>query len=249
MILTSKQSRGAVHYAACPACHEVDGGFCPRRGVHVSMALLKHALPHNTRAVDGRVCASPGCNVGLATIQPGQSTRALAFAALLGAGFAAPLVLVVTGVQLVTPHRLIATATACTTTSCAISGAVFSAIYTVAFTNKLEHDLPALIAQAAASNGLPAASIPGLIEAPSTADAAALPHIEGVNPKIIAAASSALQHAYANSVRLVYIIAAPFALLAIVICWALGNVKPTMNYRTDAAIEDIYVVKDKTTTL
>ena len=36
-----------------------------------------------------------------------------------------------------------------------------------------------------------------------------------------------------TSIRLVYVIAASFALLASVICWALSDDKSSMNYRTE----------------
>ncbi len=49
--------------------------------------------------------------VGIATIQPGDSARACIFAGMAGIGFGAPLVLVIAGIQLVTPHALIATGT------------------------------------------------------------------------------------------------------------------------------------------
>jgi hypothetical protein len=52
--------------------------------------------------------------IGLTTIQPGDSTRAVVFAGLAGLGFGGPLVLIIAGVQLSTPHHLIATATALT---------------------------------------------------------------------------------------------------------------------------------------
>lgn len=52
--------------------------------------------------------------IGLATIQPSNGTRSIVFAGLAGLGFGGPLVLIIAGVQLSTPHHLIATATALT---------------------------------------------------------------------------------------------------------------------------------------
>jgi hypothetical protein len=80
--------------------------------------------------------------VGLSTIQPGQSINAIAFSCLFGIGFGAALALIVTGVQLSTLRVLTATATACTTSSRAVAGAMFSAIYTAAFNTRLKKFLP-----------------------------------------------------------------------------------------------------------
>ena len=101
--------------------------------------------------------------VGLATIQPGQSVNAIVFSCLLGIGFGAPLILCVTGVQLSTPHKLIATATACTTSARAVAGAVFSAINAAAFSSRLKNYLPNYVAKAALGAGLPAASLPAFM--------------------------------------------------------------------------------------
>lgn len=58
--------------------------------------------------------------IGLATIQPGQNANPIGFAALAGLGFGGPLVLIIAGVHLSTPHHLIATATAVVTSSRAV---------------------------------------------------------------------------------------------------------------------------------
>ena len=185
----------------------------------------------------------------MATIQPGQSISALACSALLGAGFGAPLTLIVTGVQLSTPHKLIATATACTTSSRALAGAVFSAIYAAAFERRLTKNLPNLVAEAAIKAGLPKTDVPALISALSVGDIAALSTIKGISPSIIAAGTLALQQAYADAIRIVYIIGAPFGILAIVTCCFLGDLRRAMNYRTDAPVENIYKVQHPSETV
>lgn len=182
--------------------------------------------------------------IGFATIQPGQSVNAVAFSCLVGIGFGAPLILVVTGVQLSTPHRLIATATACTTSSRAVAGAVFSAINAAAFNTRLKTYLPTYIAKAASTAGLPAASLPAFIEALSGGDTAALAKVPGVTPTVITQGALALQHAFADSLRIVFIIAVPFGVVAIVACWFLGDLRETMNYRVDAPVEELHAKKD-----
>jgi Fungal trichothecene efflux pump (TRI12) len=177
--------------------------------------------------------------VGLATIEPGDSTNALVFAGLAGIGFGAPLIIIITGVQLSTPHHLIATATAVTTSSRAVAATVFTAIYAAAFSTRIDKKLPNYVEQAATKAGLAASDIPAFIKALTSQDNAALAAIPGVNPTVIGAAVAALKQAFADSVRVVYIIAVPFGVIACIACIFLGDMRKTMNYRIDAPVEDV----------
>jgi hypothetical protein len=181
-----------------------------------------------------------GAIFGLATIQPNDSTSAIVFSGLAGLGFGAPLILLITGVQLATPYHLIATATAVTTSSRAIAATVFTAIYAAALNNRLSVDLPAYIAKAAAMAGLPPSSIEAFVGALASNDAAALGNIAGVTPAIIGAGVVALKQAFADSVRVVYMIAAPFGALACIACWFLGDMSKKMDYRVDAPVEELH---------
>lgn len=183
--------------------------------------------------------------IGLTTIQPGQSVTAIAMSCLVGLGFGAPLVLIVTGVQLSTPHRLIATATACTTSSRAIAGAVFSAINTAAFESRLTKYLPGYISKATLGAGLPASSLVAFITALTTGDAAGLSEITGVTPEVISRGTEALRQAYADSFRVVFIIAVPFGVLACIGCCFLGDLKETMDLQVDASVEKPAIVHGK----
>lgn len=178
--------------------------------------------------------------IGLATIQPKDNFSQLAFAALAGIGFGAPLILVISGVQLSSPHHLIATATAVTTSSRAIAATVFTAIYAASFSNRLSTKLPSYVAEAAQQAGLPAASLETFVGDFLAKDQSALGQITGVTPDVIAAASVALKQAFADSVRVVYIIAAPFGVVACILCLFLGDMKKTMNYHVDAPVEDLH---------
>jgi hypothetical protein len=182
--------------------------------------------------------------IGFATIQPNDSINAIVFAGIAGIGFGAPLILLITGVQLATPYHLIATATAVTTSSRAIAATVFTAIYAAALNNRLKVDLPTYIAKAAAMAGLPAASIPAFVGALASSDTAALPKIPGVTPAIIGAGVVALKQAFADSVRVVYMIAAPFGALACILCFFLGDMSKKMDYRVDAPVEELHAKAD-----
>ena len=178
--------------------------------------------------------------IGWTTIQPGDSLNAMVFAALAGFGFGAPLILIISGVQLSTPHSLIATATAVTTSSRAVAATVFTAIYAAALNTRLDSNIPIDVGKAALKAGLSASSLPAFIGALAGGDTGALAKIPGVTPQIIQLGVAALKQAFADSLRVVYIIAAPFGALACVACLFLGDMRKTMNYHVDAPVEDLH---------
>ncbi|KAJ5611177.1 major facilitator superfamily domain-containing protein [Penicillium lagena] len=186
-----------------------------------------------------------GGTIGFTTIQPTDGLNTWFFAALAGFGFGAPLILIIVGVQLSTPHHLIATATAATTCSRAVAGSMFTAIYSAALDARLAKYIPSYVAEAAVRAGLPKSSLGPFIKAITADDSDALQSIRGVSPTIISAGITALKQAYADGLRVVYIIAAPFGLLACVACFFLGDLKDVMNYRVDAPVEDLHAKQDR----
>lgn len=181
---------------------------------------------------------------GFATVQPDDSANTIAFSVLTGVGFGAVIVLAITGVHLSTPHKFIATATACSTSSRAIGGGVFGAINSAVFQARLRNQLPTDIAAAAAGAGLTTASIPGFVAALVGGEKDALAKIPGVTPAIIGAGVAALKQAYANSMRVIFIIAAPFGVVAIIACFFLGDIKGFMDYHVDAPVEDLHAKRE-----
>lgn len=178
--------------------------------------------------------------IGLATIQPSHSTNAIIFTALAGLGFGGPLILIVAGVQLSTPHHLIAIATAATTSARAVAATVFTAIYAAAVSSRTAMYIPDYISKSGLENGLPKSSIKAFIEALTSHNTTAVYMVSGVNQAIALAGTDALHHAYADGLRVVFIIAAPFGVLACIICYFLGDLKQTMNYHVDAPIETLH---------
>ncbi|KAK5048151.1 hypothetical protein LTR84_005821 [Exophiala bonariae] len=88
-------------------------------------------------------------NIGLATVQPDDSVSSVAFAALTGLGCGVMLVLVVAGIQLSVPHKLIATSTAVIVSVRAVFAVVATAVFAAAFRSRLTGKLPAYVAQVA----------------------------------------------------------------------------------------------------
>lgn len=183
--------------------------------------------------------------VGFATIQPGQSINALCFTGLTGIGFGGPLALVFAGVQLTTPPDLIATATAVTTSARAVASTIFTAIFTATVNTRLGRNIPDYVGKAAIDAGLPTKSVKAFIDALTNYDDAALSKVSGVTPDIISVGAAALKQAYADSIRLVFIIGSAFGALACVLCFFLGDVRETMNNRVDAPVEDLHAGSDR----
>lgn len=175
----------------------------------------------------------------LASIQPGDDLQQLGLVALAGIGFGGPLVLVVAGVQLSVPHKLLATATAITTSARAVSIAVFTPIYSAVLNQGLTKEIPKQVGEAALNAGLPSSSLPAFIAALSSGDTAALGEISGVTSSIITVGAAALKQAYADSIRVIYYIALPFGILACILCLFLGDLHKTMNFRVDAPVEKL----------
>lgn len=177
--------------------------------------------------------------IAFATIEPDDGLKTLIFAGLAGIGFGGLIILILTAVQLSTPHHLIATATAVTISSRSVAASVFTAIYVAAYSERLKRNLPSYIAAAAMKAGLPQYSLEAFVAALANQDEASLHHIQGVTPRIISAGVAALKSAYADSFRVVYIIAAPFGVVAAISCLFMANMKSTMNYKVDAPVENL----------
>lgn len=164
----------------------------------------------------------------------------MVYAGIVGLGFGAPLILLIAGVQLVTPHRIIATATAVIITSRAVAGSTFVAIYSAAVNNRAATRVPGYLAAAAVSAGVPADAIPTFIGAIAGGKAASLQGVDGISSSAIAAGSLAYKTAMADSFRIVYIIAAPFGVVGIIACYWLGDLKSSMTYKVDAPLEELH---------
>ena len=86
--------------------------------------------------------------------------------------------------------------------------------------------------------------VPAFIGALTTQDTAALSAISSVTPSVVTAGMSGMSQAYAESVRVVYWIAVPIGAIACLLCFFLGDVQKTMNYKVDAPMEVLTAKKD-----
>lgn len=181
-----------------------------------------------------------GATIGFACVNPDDSTLAIVMSGLSGMGFAAPLLLVIAGVHLSVPHHLIATATAVPSSARAVAATVFTAIYATAISDRSAKLVPVYVIDAAVRAGLPRTSSGRFLTAYLAENQAGLSGVPGVTPQVLSAAAVGMKHAMADSIRVVFIIAAPFGVLAIVACFFMGDLSKSMNYRVEAPVEDLH---------
>lgn len=177
--------------------------------------------------------------VGMATVQPQHSTNAIVFDGLAGLGFGAPLILIVAGVQLATPHHVIATATAVLTSTRAVAASTFTAIYTAAYTTQAKTKLPRAVASAATAAGL-SQHLDAFVEYAIAGNVTAMEAVPGVNATIVNAGLEGMKQGQADSYRIVWIIAAPFGILACIFVYFLDDMRTLMTYRVDAPVEELH---------
>ena len=178
--------------------------------------------------------------IGQATCQPNQQAVALGTLALVGIGLGGPLLLILAGTHLSVPPRLMATGSAAVVCMRSFGATIFTAVYAAVVGPRLKELIPKYIAEAALPLRLSPASLGPLIGALSTFDEAALAHIPGVTPQIIGASVAALQDAFVDAVRVVFMIAACFGALACILCCCLESLRTFMDYIVDAPIEELH---------
>ncbi|KZM23649.1 transmembrane transport [Ascochyta rabiei] len=178
--------------------------------------------------------------VGFATLQPSTDFNAVAFAGLSGIGFASPVVMIMTGVQLSVPHSLIATATSVATSSRALTNSITTSIYTAIYKARLSSAIPARIPKAVIAAGLPVSSLPEFIQALTSNNPSALSAVAGATPSIIAIGAATYKQALADSIRLIFIISAVIGTLGTICVLLIDNMKQRMNGQIDAPVEKLH---------
>ncbi|SPN96516.1 uncharacterized protein DNG_00042 [Cephalotrichum gorgonifer] len=181
-----------------------------------------------------------GGTVALATIQPGQGLNALTFAAMSGIGSGAPLILIIAGVQLSTPPHLVATATAVAVSGRALTTSVFTAIYSAIVNSTLPAKISSYVTAAALEAGLPPSSLPLFIPALTGNNDTALQIVPGATVQVITAGVGALQQASADSIRLVYILAACLGAVGCIGVLFISDMRAEMDYFVQAPVEDLH---------
>lgn len=94
-----------------------------------------------------------------------------------------------------------------------------------------------LIPPAAEGAGLPASSLPALLEA-LPLGSAALAKVPGITTQIIEAAGAALQQTYVHALRVTALSSLSFGLLAIIACICCNDIGHKMNEKIEVFLEN-----------
>jgi len=103
---------------------------------------------------------------------------------------------------------------------------VAQALYVSVFVNKLNTNLPAYVAPAVTSAGLPESSLPAFFAAITTGDFSSVP---GVTDQVLAAFAPALKTAYAQSFKIVFYCTIPFSVILIAASCLVPNMEKFLH--------------------
>lgn len=150
------------------------------------------------------------------SVKLSSGTAVWSYGVFLGIGLGISLNALVVVAQLSIPPELIATGTSLMLAIRAAGGTVGLAIYNAVFNAALSANLAPKISQAALSHGLPASSLPKLIDGLVHENYAAVQSVPGITPPIIEASVVALKEAFNLGFRNIYITALASGVLALV---------------------------------
>lgn len=139
-------------------------------------------------------------------------------------------------IDITSPDDYIATAVALSLAVRLIGGSIGYAIYYNVFVNKLTAQLPEKVALFAVNAGLPLTSVTQFVGTFLTTPLQA-GSIAGVTPEILAAAAKGSQWAYAESLKMVWLVSIPFGICAIISCCFIGKTGSFMTNRVAAHIQ------------
>lgn len=176
---------------------------------------------------------------GLAACGPDKGSLAIGMAGLAGFGFAAPIALIGTVVQLAVPPAYIGLAGSLAYSMRALGGAIGVTIAEAIFKSKLTSNLPGRVAASALAAGLPATSLPTFVTGLATLNVPLAMSAPGVTPEIFAAGYAATLAAFSYSFRYVWIVTLPFIALATILVLLLHPVHSDMTATIDRPVERI----------
>lgn len=167
--------------------------------------------------------------IGLVCATPGSTKAVIAYAAIAGTGFSAPIALLVTVAQLAVHPRHIGLVTALLVTARSVGGSVGTAIASAVYQSKLAAKVPAYISKAATQGGLPTTSLAEFVADISAGSANAASTLPGSSPILAAAGKTAYVQAQSDSFRYAWAVLVPFLVIALIGVLLLHPVKQLMT--------------------
>jgi hypothetical protein len=117
------------------------------------------------------------------------------------------------------------------------AGAFGSAVLDAIINGKLKSTLAPKVSAAAIGAGLPASSVPALMEAMATGQG--LTDVPGITQASLGAAANASHWAYTHAYRLAWWSIFPFVVIALISVACLKGVKELMTERVEATVENV----------
>ncbi len=115
---------------------------------------------------------------------------------------------------------------------------VATTIYSVVLSNRLTQTIPAGVSPAVISAGLPASSVPSLLEAFSLGTAAAFDAVAGITPQILEVAKVAYKEANIKAYQTVFFTSIAFSGAAIILAFFAPNVDNLMTGQVATLLHD-----------
>lgn len=161
----------------------------------------------------------------------------IGFNILLGVGISGSLALIVATIQFTAPHSHLSTATGLAFSGRAIGGAFGSAVENAIIQGSLYPRWTQKVSQAALAAGLPASSVPSLLQALQQGHESVVDNVPGANATIVASAQTASQGAYAHAYHRAWACLIPLVVVAMAAVACLKDVKHLMTDKIEATVE------------
>ncbi|KAK2695638.1 hypothetical protein QWA68_004110 [Fusarium oxysporum] len=139
--------------------------------------------------------------------------------------------------QFATTPELIALTSALMTSIRSLGGSIGLAINNAVLHNALDKELPKKIAEAALPLGLPASSLPALIQGLASQNKQAVAAVPGLTPEIAQAAVLGMKKAYLIAFRNAWIVSASFCSLLLISCFFIKEQESEFDASIDAPVE------------
>ncbi|GJN88262.1 hypothetical protein Rhopal_001227-T1 [Rhodotorula paludigena] len=231
---------------APPGSLEASARLLPFFLVIFPVAPIMSYYVTRTKDLKWPLCAGFVC-FGVATIglaMSGQNAAmATAFNGVAGIGFSAPLILLLSMVQLSAPPLFIGVASALTISVRTLGGSVGYAIASAIYGSLTNDQIPKAILEAVVPLGFDPANIGSLIVGLTTGQGIAT--IPGVTGQILGAGSAALKATEVHGYKIVWFAFLPGSIIAALGCALLKNPKERMNWVTDAPLNADVPVEER----
>ncbi|KIV81309.1 hypothetical protein, variant [Exophiala sideris] len=177
---------------------------------------------------------------------PGLSGKSMvyAFSFLGGFGIGVMEVMTIMLVQYAAPDEYLGFSYGILGVMRGIGGSAGTSIYVTIFSSRATTLVPQYVAKAALLGGLPASSLPRLLEILTGALQAPLSSVPGATTEIIEASALALKQAYLRAFRYVWLTCIPFGFIALVCAVCTKDLSDQLTWKTPQHLKNVKQPED-----